>query len=296
MPALLWNDSRGTDECAELVCRVPRIAEVTGVQPMAGLSAAKLLWLRKHRAESFTAIAHVMLAKDYVRLWLTGEIGSDMSDAAGTQLFDEANRRWWPDAVAAVGLAERQMPPLFEGSDIVGRLRPDIAAELGLPAGLPVAAGGGDAGTGSLGIGCIPRGEGFISLGTGAVFVVADDRYAPKPETMLHGSRNRFWGEIIANVTGMTLLPYRGAEFGPALGAARLAILAATKTSIGVVARRPEAAEPILAEVGMTARYAERYERYRTLYRSVEELFRPEHQRPEFESAGRAGSSEPYSP
>ena len=67
-----------------------------------------------------------------------------------------------------------------------GRLRREVAERLGLPAGIPVAAGGADAGTGAVGVGCIENGEGFISLGTAAVFVVAADRYAPKPETMLH--------------------------------------------------------------------------------------------------------------
>ncbi|HZP20735.1 MAG TPA: xylulokinase [Bauldia sp.] len=393
MPALLWNDSRGTDECAELTRRAPGLAAVTGVQAMAGFSAAKLLWLGKHRAADFARIAHVMLAKDYVRLWLTGEIGSDMSDAAGTQLFDEANRKWWPDAVAAVGLRDGHMPPLHEGPEVAGRLRAELAAELGLTAGLPVAAGGGDAGTGSLGVGCIARGEGFVSLGTAAVFVVADDRYAPRPETMLHnfahclprrwyqmagmlngasvvrwaldiigetdiaglmrkvearyrgpshvlflpyltgertphnnpdargvfyglaagtdkvdlmqavlegvafslkdarncliaagadcprpgflggGSRNRLWGQIIASVTGLTLIPYRGAEFGPALGAARLAIMAATNAGIEEVGRKPEEGEPIAPDMAMHELYAPQYERYRELYRSVAPLF-----------------------
>ena len=78
------------------------------------------------------------------------------------------------------------MPRLHEGTEVSGRLRPEVAARLGLPAGIPVAAGGGDGGTGAVGVGCIENGEGFISLGTAAVYVVAADRYAPKPETMLH--------------------------------------------------------------------------------------------------------------
>jgi xylulokinase len=392
-PAMLWNDARGEAECRELAATVPDLAKLTGVQAMPGFSAAKLLWIRKHRPEVFTRIVHVLLAKDYVRLWLTGEIATDMSDAAGTQLFDEAQRQWLPEAVHAVGLRESQMPPLHEGSAVAGRLTSATAADLGLLAGLPVAAGGGDAGTGALGIGCIARGQGFISLGTAAVFVVAQDCYSPKPETMLHnfahsipggwyqmagmlngasvlrwaheltgggdldaalreveaayagpsrltflpyltgertphnnpqargvflgldpatgkndvlqavlegvafslmdardcliaadaecslpgfiggGSRSRFWGQVIANVTGLTLVPYRGPELGPALGAARLAIISATGAGVAEVARIPEGGEPIVPDPGMTAAYRPHYERFRALYQSVRKLF-----------------------
>jgi xylulokinase len=186
LPALLWNDGRGREEARALAARLPELATITGVVPMAGLSAAKLLWIAEHRPATFAGIRHVLLPKDYVRLWLTGDIASDMSDAAGTQLLDEAKRRWWEPAVNAVGLDLTQLPPLKEGNETAGRLRPSLAAELGLPKGVLVATGGGDAGTGAVGIGCVDHGDGFVSLGTSAVFVVVSERYAPKPETMLH--------------------------------------------------------------------------------------------------------------
>ena len=103
-PVMLWNDARGRAECAALADAVPGLATITGVQPMPGFTAAKLLWIRGHRPEIFARIAHVLLAKDYVRLHLTGELASDMSDAAGTQLFDQAKRRWSEDVLAAVGV------------------------------------------------------------------------------------------------------------------------------------------------------------------------------------------------
>ena len=105
-PVMLWNDARGREECAALARAVPGLATITGVQPMPGFTAAKLLWIRGHQPELFARIAHVLLAKDYVRLHLTGELASDMSDAAGTQLFDQARRRWSPEVLAAVGIGE----------------------------------------------------------------------------------------------------------------------------------------------------------------------------------------------
>ena len=126
-PAILWNDARGVAECAELRATVPRIAEVTGVRPMPGFTAAKILWLRKHEPEVFARIASVVLPKDYVRHWLTGDLVTEMSDAAGMQLLDEAARRWAPEVVAAVGLVPDQLPRLIEGTEVSGTLAAHIA-------------------------------------------------------------------------------------------------------------------------------------------------------------------------
>ena len=185
-PAILWNDGRGREECAALLAAVPGLAATTGVMPMPGFTAAKLLWMRRHEPALFARIDKVMLAKDYVRLWLTGEIATDVSDAAGTQLLDEARRTWAPAIVAAVGLESRQLPGLVEGTDTAGHLTAARAAELGLAAGTAVAGGGGDAGTGSVGIGTVSNNQGFFSLGTGATFVVTQDSYAPRPDLYLH--------------------------------------------------------------------------------------------------------------
>ena len=86
-PAILWNDGRATAECATLAAAVPRLAEIAGVIAMPGFTAPKVLWLRTHEPDAFTRIAHVVLAKDYVRLRLTGEIATDVSDAAQCARF-----------------------------------------------------------------------------------------------------------------------------------------------------------------------------------------------------------------
>jgi xylulokinase len=234
MPAPLWNDARGLAEARELAGELPDMPMVTGVVPMAGFSAAKLLWIRKHRPQTFAGIAHVVLPKDYLRLWLTGEIASDMSDAAGTQLLDEARRAWWEPGAAAVGLSLDQLPELREGNQIAGGLRAGIAGELGLPPGVPVAAGGGDAGTGAVGIGCIENGRGFVSLGTSAVFVVAADRYAPKPETMLHNFAHavpRRWYQMAGMLNGASAVRWTLETLGQTDIAAAMADVGAHYTA-----------------------------------------------------------------
>jgi xylulokinase len=209
-PAILWNDGRGAEQCVEMTALVPGLTEISGVLPMTSFTAAKLLWVRQNEPQLYDRVAHVMLAKDYVRFWLTGDIASDMSDAGGTQLFDQAQRQWSPAILEGLGIDRALMPPLMEGCEIAGRLRPALAAQLGLRAGLPVACGGADVGTGAIGLGCAAPGSGFISLGTGVVYFVAQDRYAPKPDLVLHNFAHCTpgWYQMAAMLNGASALTW----------------------------------------------------------------------------------------
>ncbi len=74
-----------------------------------------------------SAVDKVLLPKDYLRLRMTGEFASDMSDAAGTMWLDVAKRDWSDELLAARGLSRDNMPALFEGCEVTGTLRPAIA-------------------------------------------------------------------------------------------------------------------------------------------------------------------------
>ncbi len=185
-PAMLWNDGRAHAECAELETAEPRSRAITGNLAMPGFTAPKLLWVRRHEPDVFARVHRVLLPKDWLRLRMTGEAVSDMSDAAGTLWLDVGARRWSPEMLAATGLAEAQMPRLVEGSGIAGRLRPDIAGEWGVPAGIPLAGGAGDNAAGAVGVGCIAPGQAFVSLGTSGVVFVADAGFLPDPGRAVH--------------------------------------------------------------------------------------------------------------
>lgn len=218
-PAILWNDGRATEECAALTAAVPGLAEIAGVIAMPGFTAPKLLWLRAHEPEAFARIRHVVLAKDYVRLRLTGEVATDLADAAGTLLLDEARRDWSEPILAAVGLSREQVPRLLEGSAGSGMIRPEIAAALGLTHPAMVAAGGGDSAAGAVGIGAIGDGDSFISLGTSAQIFVGRERYAPKPATLIHAFAHALpgrWFEQAALLNGASCLEWVARVIGEA--------------------------------------------------------------------------------
>ena len=91
-PCILWNDGRAAAECRLLEASCPRLGVLAGNLAMPGFTAPKLLWVRDHEAQLFSKIASVLLPKDYIRLLLTGDKASDMSDAAGTLWLDVAGR------------------------------------------------------------------------------------------------------------------------------------------------------------------------------------------------------------
>jgi len=184
-PAILWNDGRSARQCAELERAVPELSRISGNRAMPGFTAPKLLWVRANEPRIFDRVATVLLPKDFVRLRMTGESASDVSDSAGTLWLDVANRRWSPVLLSACGLEESQMPALFEGTGISGMLRPDVAAAWGM-ARVPVAAGGGDNAAGAVGVGVVRSGDALLSLGTSGVLFVADDGYHPNPAGGVH--------------------------------------------------------------------------------------------------------------
>ncbi len=394
-PAILWNDGRSHAECAELERRVPGLGAIAGVPAMPGFTAPKLLWVAAHEPAVFAAIDRVLLPKDYVRLQMTGEAVTEMSDAAGTLWLDEAARDWSDAVLAATGLDRTKMGRLVEGAEPSGTLRADVAAAWGLAPGVVVAGGGGDAAAGGIGVGAISEGDAFVSLGTSGQYFVVNESYRPHPAAFVHafahalpgrwfqmaamlnaasclawlapvvgesdigallarveaekpatpdllflpylagertphndpyargvffgmtpdttrldlaravlegvafsfadardalaaagtrperagaiggGARSRFWMRIFADVLGIPIVRYAGAEKGPAFGASRLARLALGGTSVEALCRAPAITEVLEPDPAASAAYAPKIERYRALYRALKDQFPP---------------------
>ncbi|MCP8894354.1 xylulokinase [Shinella daejeonensis] len=184
-PCILWNDTRSHLEAAALDAD-PRFRAITGNIVFPGFTAPKLAWVRANEPAIFAAVRRVLLPKDYLRLWLTGEHLSDMSDSAGTAWLDTGARRWSADLLAATDLDERQMPGLVEGTDPAGVLRAGLAAKWGLAADVVIAGGAGDNAASACGMGTVREGAAFVSLGTSGVLFAANARYLPNPASAVH--------------------------------------------------------------------------------------------------------------
>ncbi|MEI7769248.1 MAG: xylulokinase [Chloroflexales bacterium] len=188
-PAMLWNDQRTAEECAEITGLVgaERLVAITGNPALTGFQAPKILWLRRHEPAAYARVARVLLPKDYIRLLLTGDYATDAADAAGTLLLDLRARGYSAEVLERLEIPEAWLPQVYEGPQITGRLRAAVAGELGLPAGLPVAAGGGDNAAAAVGTGVVRAGVVSSSIGTSGVLFAHSDAPALDPQGRLHG-------------------------------------------------------------------------------------------------------------
>jgi xylulokinase len=159
----------------------PAFREVTGNIVFPGFTARELLWVRNHEPDVFARVALVLLPKDYLRLWMTGDAVAEMSDAAGTSWLDVGRRDWDDGLLGATHLGRANMPRLVEGSDVSGTVRADLAQQWGLPKDVVVAGGGGDNAASAVGVGVVKAGDAFVSLGTSGVLFAASAAYQPTP-------------------------------------------------------------------------------------------------------------------
>lgn len=226
-PAILWNDGRAAPDCVELARRVPDFAARSSNLAMPGFTAPKLLWVRREEPELFARLGCVLLPKDWVRLCLTGERVSEMSDSSGTLWLDVAARDWDDTLLAACELGRRQMPRLVEGSDVSGVLRPELAASWGLAGRtVPVAGGAGDNAASAVGVGAVEPGQGFLSLGTSGVVFAATDHLVARPERTLHAFCHALpgrWHAMTVTLSAGSALSWVAALTGQADIAALLA-------------------------------------------------------------------------
>ncbi len=170
---LLWCDVRTAEEVRainEAVGR-QRMVAIAGSPAMEGFTAPKVLWLRRHEPAHFDRIASVLLPKDYVRFRLTGELATEVSDAAGSAMFDVERGVWAPEVLEVVGLRPDQLPRVLRSVDVAGGLTRAAAEASGLPPGTPVVAGGADNACGAVGAGVVRPGRAHVSIGSSGVIV-----------------------------------------------------------------------------------------------------------------------------
>jgi xylulokinase len=184
-PAKLWNDTESAPDAGWLIGQLDGGAEAwaaaCGSVPRASFTISKLSWLHRSEPAAFESIARVMLPHDWLTHRLTGAHTTDRGDASGTGYWSPGEGRYRTDLLAIVdGDTDwaSALPRVLGPLDPAGALTPGAAADLGLPAGILVAAGTGDNMAGALGVGLRP-GDLCVSIATsGAVFTVAEDATA----------------------------------------------------------------------------------------------------------------------
>ena len=187
-PAILWNDGRTGAEVDYLNGQIgkKKLSELTANIAFAGFTAPKILWIQKNEPENFARIAKIMLPKDYINYCLTGVHSCDYSDASGMLLLDVEHKCWSEEMLRICGITAAQMPGLYESWEVTGTLKPEAAAELGLPETVKVAAGAGDNAAAAVGTGIVGEGGCNISLGTSGTIFISSEKFGVDPNNALH--------------------------------------------------------------------------------------------------------------
>jgi xylulokinase len=189
-PAILWNDQRTGKAVEAIESTISRqeLIQRTGNPAITGFQLPKLVWLRTEEPQAYAQVRQILLPKDYLGYVLTGVAVTEPSDASGTGCLNLANRQWDSDILNALKMNPAWFPPVVESTAIAGRLKPEIAAHVGLPAGLPVIAGGGDNAAAAIGLGISASNlnRGSLSIGTSGVIFAPLEHPIPDPEGRVH--------------------------------------------------------------------------------------------------------------
>ncbi len=175
-PAILWNDQRTMSQCQrihEVVGGIPRLLELTNNQMLPGYTGGKILWMREQEPGLYERTRVFLNPKDYIRYRLTGELATEVSDASGTGLFDVRQRRWSYQLLNLLDIPEERLPQCFESPEITGKITERASESTGLPAGLPVVGGGGDAVIQTTGMGLVKSGILGTIIGTAGIVAMA---------------------------------------------------------------------------------------------------------------------------
>ena len=187
-PAILWNDNRTTAECDYLNNEIgkDKLIERTGNIAFTGFTAPKVLWLKNNEKGNYNKIAKAMLPKDFLAYKLSGVFATDVSDASGTLYFDVKRKAWSKPMLETMGIAERQLPKIYESYGAIGKVKKDVAKITGLSENCAVVIGAGDQAAGAIGTGTVENNSLSISLGTSGVVFAAGDKFALDKQARLH--------------------------------------------------------------------------------------------------------------
>jgi xylulokinase len=188
-PALLWNDQRTAEQCAEIESKAggrERLIELVANPALTGFTAPKILWVRQHEPRVYDRTKHILLPKDYIRYRMTGEYATEVSDASGTLLLDVVNRRWSDRLLSVLEVDPALMPRLHESPEVTGELHAEAAKAMGLKPGIRVVGGGGDQAAGAVGNGIVSSGIVSATLGTSGVVFAHSDEPTRDPKGRVH--------------------------------------------------------------------------------------------------------------
>lgn len=188
-PAILWNDTRTKKQCEQIYEKtggLKNLINMVANPALEGFTAPKILWVKENEPSNYKKIRHVLLPKDYIRYKLTGEIKSEVSDNAGTLLFDVKGKKWSKEILKLLDIKREILPESVNSTDVAGYITKSVERDIGIKEGTPVVAGGADNACGAIGSGIIKEGRVMISIGTSGVVLAQSNKALPDLKGRIH--------------------------------------------------------------------------------------------------------------
>lgn len=203
-PAISWTDRRTEPQVRELLDRwgLAWLMERTGVIPIAGLTLPILMWIQSNLPEAWARTRGLLFAKDYVLYRLTGRAETDVTMPSRSIMNLVATDDWAPEICEALGIGHELLPPILNRPwERFDELSPAAAGMLGLPAGLPIAAGGGDDQSAALGAGAIEDHDLCAGTGTSSDWRCVRSECVPDLQGRADVARHVVAGKWVTAVT-----------------------------------------------------------------------------------------------
>lgn len=187
-PAILWNDQRTDKEIIEInekLC-ADKVIEITANPALTGFTLAKLLWVKNNEDDNYAKCKHILLPKDYIRFYLSGDYATDVSDASGMQVLDVKNRKWSEEVCKAFDIDMAMLPKLHESVEKTGELKSEFIEKYQIAKPVSIAAGAGDNAAAAIGCGVVDDGSTFTTIGTSGVVFTQSDKMRMDDEGRIH--------------------------------------------------------------------------------------------------------------
>jgi xylulokinase len=185
-PAILWPDARSTEEVDRYRRLEASLLHRLANPPATGMAGPTLLWLKTHESSFFQNATWALQPKDWLRMRLTGEVCGEPTDASATLLYDFVDDGWAKQLLHELGIRADLLPELVASHEVSGRLTRAAAKELGIKAGIPVAAGAADTAASLVGHGVLAPGPVLLNVGTGAQMTTVRREFRPDPTGRTH--------------------------------------------------------------------------------------------------------------
>jgi xylulokinase len=186
--AIIWCDQRSAAECDQITELIgkERLIEITANPALTGFTASKIMWVKNNEPQIFEQTAKILLPKDYIRLKLTGEYATEVSDASGMQLMNIAKRQWSSEVLSKLEISQSMLGKMYESQEVTGKVTACAAALTGLSEGTIVVGGAGDQAAGAVGNGIVKPGVVSSTIGTSGVVFAYTDKLTIDPAGRVH--------------------------------------------------------------------------------------------------------------